>query len=353
MIETFIITLMTFSLALVVKIALKRVLQKAESTKVIWDDVLILAIKQPLNIGILLVGLTLATEPYSRVSDSVFLDAAPLIRELGVVLLLSWFLVRLVKQVEFRLVYEARGDQRVDKTSAMAIGRLLRISVIVSSALIVLQSLGYSVSGVLAFGGIGGIAVGFAAKDLLANFFGGLMIYLDRPFKVGDWIRSPDKEIEGVVEDIGWRQTRIRTFEKRPLYVPNATFTQISVENPSRMTNRRIYETIGVRYDDASVVGEVITSVHSMLESHQDIDHNEVIIVNFNEFAESSLNFFVYAYTKTTDWVTYHKVKQDVLLSVLNIIAAHGAQCAFPTRSVHLESAPILERQTEKLNRSE
>ena len=104
-----------------------------------------------------------------------------------------------------------------------------------------MQALGYSISGVLAFGGIGGIAVGFAAKDLLANFFGGLMIYLDRPFSVGDWIRSPDKNIEGTVEEIGWRLTRIRTFDKRPLYVPNSTFTQISVENPSRMLNRRIY----------------------------------------------------------------------------------------------------------------
>ena len=113
-----------------------------------------------------------------------------------------------------------------------------------------MQLFDYSVSGLLAFGGIGGIAVGFAAKDLLANFFGGLMIYLDRPFSVGDWIRSPDKEIEGTVEDIGWRLTRIRTFDKRPLYIPNSIFASISVENPSRMSNRRIYEKIGIRYDD-------------------------------------------------------------------------------------------------------
>ena len=91
----------------------------------------------------------------------------------------------------------------------------------------------------------------FAAKDLLANFFGGLTIYLDRPFAVGDWIRSPDREIEGTVERIGWRLTLIRTFDKRPLYIPNAVFTTIAVENPSRMHNRRIYETIGIRYDDA------------------------------------------------------------------------------------------------------
>ena len=124
----------------------------------------------------------------------------------------------------------------------------------VLSALMVLQSLGVSVSGLLAFGGIGGIAVGFAAKDMLANFLGGLSIYLDRPFAVGDWIRSPDRSIEGTVEDIGLRVTRIRTFDQRPLYVPNSTFSSVSLENPSRMTNRRIYETIGVRYEDAGRV---------------------------------------------------------------------------------------------------
>ena len=91
-----------------------------------------------------------------------------------------------------------------------------------------MQTLGFSVSGVMAFGGIGGIAIGFAAKDLLANFFGALTIYLDRPFSEGDWIRSPDREIEGIVENIGWRLTVIRSFDKRPIYVPNSVFASIA-----------------------------------------------------------------------------------------------------------------------------
>ena len=124
----------------------------------------------------------------------------------------------------------------------------------------ILQSLGVSVSGLLAFGGIGGIAVGFAARDLLANFLGGLSIYLDRPFTVGDWIRSPDREIEGTVEEIGWRMTRIRTFDQRPLYVPNSIFASVALENPSRMNNRRIYETLGIRYEDAACICLLYTS---------------------------------------------------------------------------------------------
>jgi len=202
--------------------------------------------------------------------------------------------------------------------------------------LVVMQTLGYSVSGILAFGGIGGVAVGFAAKDLLANFFGGLMVYLDRPFAVGDWIRSPDRDIEGTVEEIGWRLTIIRTFDKRPLYLPNSTFTSIAVENPSRMSNRRIYETIGIRYDDLDKMSVIVEDVKKLLLAHPDIDTDQTMIVNFNRFSESSLDFFVYTFTRTINWVEFHEVKQDVLLKISEIIARHGAEIAYPTQTVHL-----------------
>ncbi|NNC55574.1 MAG: mechanosensitive ion channel family protein, partial [Pseudomonadales bacterium] len=189
----------------------------------------------------------------------------------------------------------------------------------------------------LASAGVIGIAVGFAAKDLLANFFGGLMIYLDKPFMIGDWIRSPDQDVEGTVEHIGWRQTRIRTFDKRPLYVPNATFTQISVENPSRMQNRRIKETIGVRYADAAALADITRDVEKMLKAHEDIDSSQTLMVYFDKFAASSLDFFIYCFTKTTDWQTFHAVKQDVLFKVLEVIEAHDAEVAFPTRTIEMQ----------------
>lgn len=168
-------------------------------------------------------------------------------------------------------------------------GKLLKAATFITAALVLLQTLGFSVSGVLAFGGIGGIAIGFAARDLLANFFGAIMIYLDRPFSVGDWIRSPDRNIEGTVEDIGWRLTRIRTFDQRPLYVPNAIFANISVENPSRMYNRRINETIGLRYEDIAKVPVIIERVRQYLIDHQDIEtESRTLIVNFNTYGPST-----------------------------------------------------------------
>ncbi|MDW1553282.1 mechanosensitive ion channel family protein, partial [Vibrio sp. YT-18] len=217
--------------------------------------------------------------------------------------------------------------------------------IITIGVLTIMQAFGLSLSGLLTFGGVGGLIVGLAAKDLLSNFFGGLMIYFDRPFKVGDWIRSPDRQIEGTVERIGWRMTSIRTFDKRPLYVPNSVFSNIVVENPSRMLNRRIYEVVGLRYDDADKVPEIITAVREMLKNHKDIDTRQTLIVNFDTFGPSSLNFFIYTFTKTVNWVRYHEVKQDVLLKVVGIIKEHNADIAFPTQTLKLDPIQMAKNQ--------
>ncbi|WP_285764780.1 mechanosensitive ion channel family protein [Biformimicrobium ophioploci] len=335
-VEIFVIVFLTLLAAWFLQRFIDRLARRAEGTANPWDDALVGAIEAPGRVLVWLLGLSVAAGIAGEQTGVSIFDYVAEFREVGVILVLAWFAVRFVRNAEENLRDPRYTSKPVDVTTVRAIGKLVRISILITAAMVVMQKLGYSISGVLAFGGIGGLAVGFAAKDLLANFFGGLMIYLDRPFAVGDWIRSPDKEIEGTVEDIGWRLTRIRTFDKRPLYIPNATFTQISVENPSRMLNRRIYETIGVRYDDAAAIPGIISSVKEMLKQHPEIDTQQTLIVNFNAFAASSLDFFIYTFTKTTDWIRYHEIKQDVLLRVLQIIDEHGASCAFPTRTVHM-----------------
>lgn len=141
------------------------------------------------------------------------------------------------------------------------------------------------------------------------------------------------------MEYISWRHTRVRAFNKNPIYVPNALFTTIVVENPSRMTNRRIKETIGIRYADIGVMGKIVADVKTMLQNHPEIDTTKTLIVNFNTFGPSSLDFFIYTFTKTKIWTEYHDVKQDVLLKVAGVIERHGAQIAFPTRTLHIEPA--------------
>lgn len=321
---------------------LARFARRFEKTSNPWDDALISSAMKPLRLLIWVIGISFAAEIARDVADAVIFSAIGPIRDVGVIAAITWFLVRFITAAEENIIEAGHAAGReVDKSTTDAISRLLRISVLITASLVVLQTLGYSISGVLAFGGIGGIAIGFAAKDLLANFFGGLMIFLDRPFAVGDWIRSPDREIEGTVEAIGWRLTRIRRFDKRPLYVPNSVFTSIALENPSRMTHRRLYETIGVRYDDAGKVGAIVHAIKSMLMEHPDIDQTQTLMVNFNEYAASSMDFFIYCYTRTTVWTEFHDVKQDVLLKIHDIIAAHGAEVAFPTSTIHLVGQPV------------
>lgn len=300
-----------------------------------WDDILVDSIGVPVSWMIVVIGATWVGDISARHFSSEIVTSIPVVRQLSLIILVAWALWRLINRAEERQLH-----QGTDPTTVQLVGKVAKLTVTVLIVLPVFQLLGISISGILAFGGVGGLIVGMAAKDLLANFFGSMIVYMDRPFRVGDWIRSPDRSIEGTVEHIGFRVTRIRTFDKRPLYVPNSVFTTITVENPSRMQNRRIYETVGIRYQDAQKLSVIMDDVRRMLREHQEIDQDQTMIVNFNSFGESSLDFFIYTFTRTTDWVRFHEIKQDVLLKVLEVIHSHGADCAFPTRSLHLESVP-------------
>ncbi len=302
----------------------------------LWDDALLHAARKPVIAFVWLQGVYWAAEVAHKFSRAEVFKVNDTVLRLGFVWILVWTVLRLVKQGEEILSSPVKMQKPMDYTTVTAISKLSRAVVIITAVLIAMQSLGYSVSGVMAFGGLGGIAIGFAAKDLLANFFGGFIIHLDRPFKVGDWVRSPDRNIEGTVEHIGWRLTTVRTFDKRPLYVPNAVFTTIAVENPSRMFNRRISETIGIRYADVSRMATIVADIRSMLENHEDIDATQTLIVNFVAFNASSLDIMVYTFTKTVNWVAFHGVKQDVLLKISQVIESYGAEVAFPTRTLHL-----------------
>ena len=321
--------------------ALKVLGEQFEKTTNVWDDALFKAAQGPLSWFILILGLLWAVQISDGYLDMVLFSPANLdiVRQLTFIVLTMVFLVRFITLAEARLLdglqAQTEGAQgRLDPTTLHALAKLTRLSVVISAVLVALPTLGIEITALLAFGGVGGIAVGFAAQDLLSNFFGGLMIYLDRPFAIGDWIRSPDREIEGTVESIGWRLTVVRTFDKRPLYVPNSVFAKLALENPSRMTNRRIYETIGIRYKDASKMGQIVRDVHAMLQEHEEVDQDQTLIVNFNGYGKSSLDFFVYTFTKTTNWVKFHEIKQDVMLRIIRIVHEHQADFAFPTTTV-------------------
>ena len=221
----------------------------------------------------------------------------------------------------------------IEQTYEISI-RVMKIFIIVMTILILMQEYGLSISGLLAFGGVGGLVVGLAAKDLLSNFFGGLMIFFDRPFKVGEFIKSPDRNIEGIVESIGWRLTVVRTFSKNVLYIPNSAFSNIIVENATRMTNRRINEVIGLRYEDLSKIPAIVNQIRHYLEAHNDIDQNMPPVVYFSSFEASSCDIIVYAFTNTKEWREFLSVKEDILYKISSIIESNNAAIAFPTTTI-------------------
>ena len=340
-VELFAVVMLTFIGRYLAMRALKVLGEQFEKTTNVWDDALFKAAQGPLSWFILILGLIWAVQISDGYLDMVLFSPTNLdiIRQLTFIVLTMVFLVRFITLAEARILDDLKsqtedGQGRLDPTTLHALAKLTRLSVVISAVLVALPTLGIEITALLAFGGVGGIAVGFAAQDLLSNFFGGLMIYLDRPFAIGDWIRSPDREIEGTVESIGWRLTVVRTFDKRPLYVPNSVFAKLALENPSRMTNRRIYETIGIRYKDAAKMDQIVQDVHAMLRSHEEIDQDQTLIVNFNGYGKSSLDFFVYTFTKTTNWVKFHEIKQDVMLRIIRIVHEHQADFAFPTTTV-------------------
>ena len=332
------IVLLTFFLDAVLRFIFNRIARRLENTRNLWDDALLESARKPVRWGIMLVGILWAAKVVGGDEPSDVFQLVDPIRKVGLVLLLAWFASRIVSNIQNSMQDARYQDRPWDASIANGIGRLLRVSIIVATALVVLQTLGISISGMLAFGGIGGLAVGFAAQDLLANYFGFLMILFKQPFKEGDWISSPDREIEGTVKEIMVLNTLIETFDKRPLHIPNAVFTNLIVENPGQMNNRRIKEVIGVRYDDISVLPSILEDIRHLLRNHDAIDNDQTLMVNLLSFGSSSVDFWIYTFTKTTVWTEFHEIKESILFEIASIIEQHGAEIAFPTQTLHVKS---------------
>ena len=309
---------------------------KAKQNNHVWDNIILLSIRQPAKLLIYIVGLSFVLELLGEKLNIKILSAISEIKIVLIVFIAMSFVLKLIKSYE-----ETSNDSKLDANSINIITRLLRASVYITAVLILMQSFGINISGLLAFGGVGGLAIGFAAKDLLSNFFGAIMIYMDKPFKVGDTIDSPDKNILGTVESIGWRLTMVRNFDQRPVYIPNSLFSSIIVINASRMQNRKIDEMIGVRYSDISQVKKIVDELKSYLTNSDLIDQTKSVIVNLNQYGDFSVNIRIYCFTSTVDWQKFHQDKQDILLNVAEVVAKHKADFAFPTQTLYVEKESV------------
>jgi len=248
----------------------------------------------------------------------------------------SWFLWRLLEG--FTAYFAARAEQTetiLDDQLVPFVSKTLKMFLIITAVLVVAQNMGYSISGLLASLGIGGIAVAMAARDTIANVFGSIMILVDRPFTINDWIRTG--EFEGIVEEVGFRSTRIRTFAKTLVNVPNSSLANMVIDNISAMPKRRVKMNIGVTYSTTPAqVQQAIEGIKAILGKHPGVDQ-EFSLVNFDQFEDSSLSIFLYYFTTTTQWGEYLQVRQEINIEIMKLLEGLEIDFAFPTRTVHLE----------------
>ena len=185
-----------------------------------------------------------------------------------------------------------RFGEKVNADFSNFILKSIRFFILMLAFIAVLQEWGYNVSGFLASLGLVGMAFALAAKDTAANLFGSLVIFTDKPFKIGDWVKTP--EVEGTIESVGIRSTKVRTFAQALVSVPNGVLANSAILNWSKMGKRRVKTTIGVTYDTSGdTLEQIINDIKEMLKNHPDI-HQDTIHIYFSAFGDSSLNIFCY-----------------------------------------------------------
>lgn len=316
------VVLVTLLIAIIVNFLLNKLYIRLLKTRNFWDDAFVKSSQKPIIFLICVGGFYFALDTFGIFLKQEHKQFFQTIRNIAYIIAVGWFLLGFIEQLDKYF----REYKKIDLTTASALNKLFKTVLFVFLGMLLIQAFGYSIAALAAFLGGGGLAVGFSAKDMIANFFGALTIYLDRPFKVGDWVRSPEKEIEGRVEDIGLRVTRIRTFDKRPIYVPNSVFSTIVLENASRMTHRRILESFIVRHEDYKKFDELSKEVVKATQANPSIDSKEDVVFNLSSSSTSGAEMRFTAFTKHTEYTDFYAVKQSVLTEVIKIIEKHGVK---------------------------
>ena len=206
--------------------------------------------------------------------------------------------------------------------------------IIIVLARVIAEEWGYNVSGFIAGLGLGG-ATSLAAKDI-SNIFGGVVIIMDKPFSIGERISSPS--VDGVVEDISFRSTKVRTLTDALVTVPNSTLANEPVTNWARMEKRRVSFSLGIKNDTpAEKLKICLEKIRAMLEDHPAV-HKDTIFAVFDQFNEGRLEIFIYFFTITPNWGEFLKIKEDVNFKIMAVLEEEGVSLAFPGRSVYLQN---------------
>lgn len=300
------------------------------------DDEIGAAFEKPVSLLFLAIGIYVALW-YLPLSPAVDALVLKLLRS-SVILLIGWGVYNFAA-AESILSHELQEKVKVDRILIPFFSKFIRFVVVALIVVMVANEWGYDINGFIAGLGLGGLAFALAAKDALANIFGGLVIIMEKPFSIGEWIYTPS--VEGTVETITFRSTRIRGFDQAIITVPNSTLANEPITNYTRMGKRRINYHLGLTYSTSrEQISNCVQRIKQMLIDHPDI-HPETVIVNFEAFGDSSLDILIYCFTNTTQWTEYLEVRQAVNLEIMKILEDMNVIIAFPSRSLYFET-PLL-----------
>ena len=231
-----------------------------------------------------------------------------------------------------------KTESKLDDQLVPLTTKLLKVLVVVVGILFILQNLDFDITALLAGISIGGLAVALAAQDTLKNLFGSITIFVDRPFQVGDWIVAPG--IDGTVEEVGFRSTRIRTFANSLVYVPNGKLADMTIDNMGLRNYRRLSTKVAITYDTPpDLIESFVAGIKKIIEDHPDT-WKGFYQVRFSEMADFSLNLMVYCFFDVPTWDEELRCKEEVYLSITRLAEKLGVRFAFPTRTLHVEAFP-------------
>ena len=225
-------------------------------------------------------------------------------------------------------------DSKFDDLLVPLVSKSLKIFVVFIGVLTCAQAFSLPMAGLLGGTAIGGMALAFASQDAISNLFGSITVLVDRPFEIGDWIVT--NNVEGTVESVGFRSTRIRTFYNSQITVPNSNLTTAIVDNMGRRRYRRIKSTLGVQYDTTPAQIEAFCEgIRELLRRHP-YTRKDYYHVYFNEYGDNSLNILLYCFLDCPDWAVELREKHRLFVDILMLAEQLGVSFAFPTRTVHL-----------------
>lgn len=307
----------------------------AQKTKITWDDDLLDGIEKPSGYIFLFTFyfITYSNLQFS-VSISHFLSMA---LEIALSAAFVWLFYNLAEVFSKYLgVITAKTETELDDQLVPLIRKTLRFFVVVMGIIAILQNNGYNVASLIAGLGIGGLAIALAARETLANFFGSITIFVDRPFKVGDWIKTGD--VEGTVEEVGFRSTRIRTFYNSLVSVPNSSVANTDIDNLGMRKYRRLKTVLNLTYSTTPEQMEsFVEGIKAIVKANKHF-RQDMYEVHFNSFGAHSLDVLVYVFFDVPDWSTELQQRHNFFLEVLRLAKEVGVEFAFPTQTLHMDS---------------